>query len=256
MVSIQNLFSLSGKTAVITGASKGIGKEISLLLADAGADVAIIARNENELQALSNEIKAKGRRALPIAADLVETSGISAIVDQIIKEYGSIDILINNAGTNIPKPAIEVTEQDWDTVNDLNVKSLFFITKEIGKHMKTRKSGKIVNITSQMAFVGYYDRAVYCASKGAVTQMMKALAIEWAPDQINVNAVAPTFIETPMTKKMFEDVQFKEEVLNRIPMGRLAKSDDLFGAILYLSSGASDMVTGHTLVVDGGWTVW
>nr|WP_303968615.1 glucose 1-dehydrogenase [Sporosarcina ureae] len=253
---MQSIFNLTGKVAVVTGASKGIGRDISLLLAEAGVDLAIIARSKNELDELSQEIQAKGRRVLPVSADLMDISSIPNIVDQIIRKYGRIDILINNAGINIPKPALETTEQDWDMVTDLNVKSLFFLTKEVGKHMCKQESGKVVNITSQMAFVGYYDRSVYCASKGSVTQMMKALAIEWAPHQINVNAVAPTFIETPMTKKMFQDPAFKEEVMSRIPLGRLAKSEDLFGAILYLSSGASDMVTGHTVVVDGGWTVW
>ncbi|WP_298830159.1 glucose 1-dehydrogenase [uncultured Planococcus sp.] len=256
MLSIQEIFNLSGKVAIVTGASKGIGRNIALLLAEAGADLAIIARNEEELQMLSEEIEAKGRRVLAIPADLMDIESTSTIVKQVFKEYGKIDILINNAGTNIPKPAIEITEQEWDLVTDLNVKSLFFITKEVGRYMQKQKAGKIVNITSQMAFVGYYNRSVYCASKGGVTQMMKALAIEWAPYQINVNAIAPTFIETSMTKNMFKDEKFKNEVLSRIPLGRLAKSEDLYGAILYLSSGASDMVTGHTLVVDGGWTVW
>ncbi|MEV9640583.1 glucose 1-dehydrogenase [Mammaliicoccus sciuri] len=256
MQSIQSMFGLSEKVAVITGASKGIGRDISLFLAEAGADVAIIARNKQELYELSKEIQAKGRRALAISADLMEISSIPNIVDQVIKEFGRIDILINNAGMNIPKPALDITEHEWDLVTDLNVKSLFFMTKEVGKYMQELKAGKVINITSQMAFVGYYDRAAYCASKGSVTQMMKALAIEWAPYNINVNAVAPTFIETPMTKKMFEDDHFKSEILSRIPLGRLAKSEDLFGAILYLSSRSSDMVTGHTLKVDGGWTVW
>ena len=256
MYSIQSIFELTDKVAIVTGASKGIGRDISLLLAEAGANLVIIARNEQELLELSQEIKAKGRKVLAIPADLMDTSGIPKIIEQVIEEYGRIDILINNAGTNIPKPALETTEEDWDLVMDLNVKSLFFMTKEVGKHMCNQKSGKVVNITSQMAFVGYHDRSVYCASKGSVTQMMKALAIEWAPHQINVNAVAPTFIETPMTKDMFQDEKFKNDVLNRIPLGRLAKSEDLFGAILFLSSRASDMVTGHTVVVDGGWTVW
>lgn len=209
MLSIQSMFGLSEKVAVITGASKGIGRDISLFLAEAGADVAIIARNKQELYELSEEIQAKGRRALAISADLMEISSIPNIVDQVIKEFGRIDILINNAGMNIPKPALEITEHEWDLVTDLNVKSLFFMTKEVGKYMQEQKAGKVVNITSQMAFVGYYDRAAYCASKGSVTQMMKALAIEWAPYNINVNAVAPTFIETPMTKKCLKKIILK-----------------------------------------------
>lgn len=256
MLSIESLFSVSGKTAIVTGASKGIGKDIALLLAEAGANLALVARNESELQEVASEVRRKGRKALPIVADLLDVSVIPTIVNQVINEFESIDILINNAGINIAKPAWDVTVEDWDRVIDLNMKSLFFLTKEAGRHMRHQNSGKVVNITSQMAFVGYYDRATYCASKGGVTQMMRALAIEWAPHHINVNAVAPTFIETPMTKKMFEDEQFRQDVMNRIPLGRLAKSEDLYGAVLYLASGASDMVTGQTVVVDGGWTVW
>ncbi|ANU12242.1 2-deoxy-D-gluconate 3-dehydrogenase [Planococcus antarcticus DSM 14505] len=253
---MQSIFGITDKVAVVTGASKGIGRDIALLLADAGANLAILARNEQELQELAKEIEEKGRRALAISVDLLDVSSIPGVVQKIVAEFGRIDILINNAGTNIPKPAFETTEQDWDMVMDLNLKSLFFMTKEVGRHMCDQKSGKVIHITSQMAFVGYYDRTAYCSSKGGVTQLMKAMAIEWAPYQINVNAIAPTFIETPMTKKMFEKEEFRDEVLSRIPLGRLAKPDDLFGAVLYLASGASDMVTGHSLVVDGGWTVW
>jgi len=256
LVTIQSIFGITDKVAVVTGASKGIGRDISLLLADAGADLAIIARNEKELNELSKEIEAKGRRVLALPVDLLDVSSIPEVVQKIVDEFGRIDILVNNAGTNIPKSAFETTELDWDTVMNLNLKSLFFITKEVGRHMRDQKSGKVIHITSQMALVGYYDRVAYCSSKGGVTQLMKAIAIEWAPYQINVNAIAPTFIETPMTKKMFEKEEFRNEVLSRIPLGRLAKPDDLYGAVLYLASGASDMVTGHTLVVDGGWTVW
>src|SRR5699024_957758 len=139
---------------------------------------------------------------------------------------------------------------------DLNLKSTFFMTQAVGKYMKDQKRGKVINISSQMAFVGYFDRAAYSTSKGGLTQLTKALAIEWAEHNININAIAPTFIETDMTRKMFEDRAFKNEVLGRIPLRKLAKEEDLFGALIYLSSRASDMVTGHTVMVDGGWTVW
>nr|WP_209810111.1 glucose 1-dehydrogenase [Ammoniphilus resinae] len=250
------MFNLSDKVAVITGASKGIGREISLLLADAGVDVVIIARNRTELEEVAAEIKEKGRRVLIIPLDITRTEDVELAVEQIIQYYGAIDILVNNAGINIPKPAVEVTESDWDRVMDLNLRSAFFVSQAVGRQMIKQKRGKIIHISSQMAFVGYYDRAAYCSSKGGLTQMMKALAIEWAPYQVNVNAIAPTFIETQMTKNMFEKEEFRRDVLSRIPMGRLAKPEDLFGAILFLASGTSDMVTGQTIVVDGGWTVW
>lgn len=250
------LFGLNGKTAIVTGASKGIGREIALLLANCGANVALIARNENDLIDVAKEIEAIGRKALCVPFDLTKTAEIPEMIKSINESFGSIDILINNAGTNIPKSIGDVTEEDWDKVIDINLKSVFFTTKAVGDYMNKQNGGKVINVSSQMAFVGYYKRSVYSTSKGGITQLTKSLAIEWAPYHINVNAVAPTFIETPMTKGMFEDESFKKDVLGRIPLGRLAKIEDLYGAFAYLASNAADMVTGHTIVVDGGWTVW
>ncbi|WP_152657185.1 SDR family NAD(P)-dependent oxidoreductase [Oceanobacillus sp. CFH 90083] len=252
----SELFNLSGKIAIVTGASKGIGRSIALLLAQNGADVALMARNEEELMEITKEIEKLGQKALPIAVDLTDIDEIPNVIEKVYKHFGKIDILINNAGMNIPKPIEEVTEEDWDQVIDINVKSVFFITKAAGKYMKAAAQGKIINVSSQMAFVGYYKRSAYASSKGAITQLTKSLAIEWAPYNINVNAVAPTFIETPMTRKMLDDEDFKKDVLSRIPLGRLAKEEDLFGAFVFLTSNAADMVTGQTLIVDGGWTVW
>jgi 2-deoxy-D-gluconate 3-dehydrogenase len=253
---LDSIFNLAGKTAIITGATKGIGKEFALLLGNKGVNVALIARSEKELDNVKREIEASGGKAHTYPLDLTDTEKIPEVVRDINESFGNIDILVNNAGMNRAKPAEKVTDDDWDAVMDLNLKSTFFITQAVGKYMRKQKNGKIINISSQMAFVGYFDRAAYATSKGGLTQMTKALSIEWAKDNINVNAIAPTFIETEMTKSMFEDTAFKEEVLGRIPLGRLAKEEDLFGALIYLSSGASDMVTGHTILVDGGWTVW
>ncbi|WP_252502012.1 SDR family NAD(P)-dependent oxidoreductase [Sporosarcina sp. Marseille-Q4943] len=255
-INIQSYFDLTDQTAIVTGASKGIGREIALLLAESGADVALIARKQEELEDVAAEIEKLGRKALPISFDLTKTNEIEGVIDHIYKHFGRIDILINNAGINIPEPAEEVSIENWDTIMNINLKSVFFMSKATGKYMKEHNRGKIVNISSQMAFVGYYKRSAYSTSKGGITQLTKALAIEWASNNINVNAIAPTFIETPMTAPMFEDREFKNEVLSRIPLGRLAKTEDLFGAVIYLASNASNMVTGQTLVVDGGWTVW
>lgn len=252
----QSLFDLTGKTTLVTGSSKGIGKHIALVLASYGADIALIARNAKDLEEIVKEINAIGRKATYRAFDLTEIDSIQPMIKSIYEELGSIDILINNAGINIPKPAEEMTVLDWDYVMDINLKSVFFTTQAVGKYMKKQESGKIINVSSQMAFVGYYKRSAYSASKGGVTQLTKSLAIEWASSNINVNAIAPTFIETPMTKEMFKDEDFKRDVLNRIPLKRLAQKEDLSGAFVYLASEASNMVTGHTLVVDGGWTVW
>jgi NAD(P)-dependent dehydrogenase (short-subunit alcohol dehydrogenase family) len=255
-LNIQTLFNLDGKVAVITGSSQGIGKDMAKLLGHAGAKVALVARNADKLKTLAVEMTAEGLCAMPFPCDITKIGEIPMIMEQIYNHFGQIDILINNAGTNIAKPAEEVTEEDWDAVLDLNLKSAFFCCQAAGRYMTEQKRGKIINISSQMAVVGYFKRAAYCSSKGGLMQMTRSLAIEWSGYQINVNSIAPTFIETPMTEKMFKDASFKSDVLGRIPLGRLAKSEDLFGALLFLSSSSSDMVTGQTLFVDGGWTVW
>lgn len=253
---VENLFSLKDKVAVITGASQGIGKELARAVAEAGAKVALIARNESKLKKLSKELEADGYDTLAIPLDLMDIESIPEKMKAIYHHFGSIDMLINNAGINITKPAEEITEVDWDHVLDLNLKSAFFCCQAAGEFLKKAEHGKIINMSSQMAQVGYFKRSAYSSSKGGITQMTRALAIEWAEHQINVNAVAPTFIETPLTEEMFKDEAFKQDVLSRIPLGRLATSKDLFGAILFLSSPASNMVTGQTIFVDGGWTVW
>jgi 2-deoxy-D-gluconate 3-dehydrogenase len=253
---VRQLFGLDGKIAIVTGASRGIGRDIALALARAGADLALVARDREQLEEVCREVEHIGRRALPLALDLTAEGAAARMADQVHDHFGTIDILVNNAGMNIPKPALEVERQDWERVIDLNLSSVFFSCQAVGAYMAANKRGKIINISSQMALVGYFKRAAYCSSKGGVMQLTRALAIEWAQYNINVNAIAPTFIETPMTRPMFEDAEFLKDVLGRIPMGRLGKTDDLLGAVIYLSSPASDFVTGHTLTVDGGWTVW
>ncbi|MBO1511500.1 glucose 1-dehydrogenase [Metabacillus sp. BG109] len=250
------MFDLTGRVAIITGASQGIGQEISRLLASYGASVALIARNEEKLESFANELNNSGFKALAVPCDMTKVDQLPSIVEGIYNHFGRIDILVNNAGVNIAKPAEEVTEEDWDQVLDLNLKSVFFCNKAVSKYMKENNYGKIINMSSQMAIVGYFNRSAYCSSKGGLMQQTRALAIEWAKFGINVNSIAPTFIETPMTKEMFKDTDFKMDVLNRIPIGRLAKPEDLFGALVFLSSSSSNMVTGQTLFVDGGWTVW
>lgn len=249
-------FDLSGKVAVVTGGSRGIGRAAALALAEAGCNVVISARHSEGLEDVAHEITALGRRVLAVRADMTKVDDIYRMVDQTATVFGRVDILVNNAGINIPKPALEVTEEDWDRVSDTNLKGVFFCAQAVGRVMVGQNRGKIINIASQMAFVGYYKRAAYCASKGGVVQLTKALAIEWASHSINVNAVAPTFIETPLTAPMFADEAFREEVIRRIPMGRVGRPEDVTGAVLYLASESSDLVTGHTILVDGGWVAW
>jgi len=247
---------LTGKVALITGGGRGIGRAVALALADCGAKVAIASRTIEELQMVKAEIEEKGGECFITTADVSRVSECYEMVEKVYQWYGKLDILVNSAGINIPRMAVEVTEEDWDKVISINLKGTFFCCQAAGKKMIPQRQGKIINITSQMSFVGFYKRAAYCASKGGVTQLTKVLAIEWAPYNINVNCVAPTFLYTPLTKPMFEDKEFHEEVLNRIPMRRIGDPEDVTGAVIYLASNASDLVTGATILVDGGWVAW
>jgi len=199
-------------------------------------------------------VESLGRRSLVIPMDMTRVDEIQSGVQQAGEAFERIDILINNAGINIPKPALEVTEEDWRRVIDTNLTGLFFCCQAVGRIMIKQKRGKIINISSQTGTVAIELRAAYCASKAGVNLVTKVLALEWGPYNINVNAVAPTFIETPMTKPMFENAAFKEMVLNKILLKRIGQPKDVFGAVIYLASEASDLVTGHVLLVDGGWT--
>lgn len=248
-------FDLTGKVALVTGAGRGMGYDFSLALAEYGADLVICSRTLSELEKLRDEILARGRRALAIQADITSIPEIQVMVAQAVQAFGRIDILVNNAGINIPELAVDVTEESWDRVMNINLKALFFTAQAVGKAMIAQKGGKIINISSQTGTVAIPRRAAYCSSKGGVNQLTKLLALEWAPYNINVNAVAPTFLETPFTEPMFKDETFRSYVLGNIPLGRLGKTSDVTGAVIYLASSAADLVTGHILLVDGGWTI-
>ncbi|MGM0852623.1 MAG: SDR family NAD(P)-dependent oxidoreductase [Bacillota bacterium] len=245
---------LKGKSVLVTGGSKGIGKDIALSFAKLGATVVISGRNDEALSAAVLELNRYSPNCSYVKADIRHVAGIHKMVDEAVAHMGGLDVLVNNAGVNIPKPAMEVTEEDWDSIVDTNLKGSFFSSQRAAKYFLPQKSGKIINIVSQMAFVGYIKRAAYCSSKGGAVQMTKALAVEWAPYNIKVNAVAPTFIETELTSSMFEDREFYQDVLNRIPLGKLAQPSDVTGAVLFLASDMANFVTGETIKVDGGWT--
>ncbi|MCM3790253.1 glucose 1-dehydrogenase [Domibacillus indicus] len=246
---------LKNKKVVIVGGSKGIGKSIALAFAELGSDVLITGRNEQDLQEAAAELQQHNPQCSYLTADIQDVPQIYNMIDLAYRRLGRIDVLVNNAGINIAKPSLEVTEEDWDRVLDTNLKGTFFCTQRAGKYMiEQEHPGKIINIVSQMAFVGYIKRAAYCSSKGGAVQLTKALAVEWAQHQIKVNAVAPTFIETDFTKAMFEDPDFHQDVLNRIPLGSLAKPNDVTGAVLFLASDMANFITGETIRVDGGWT--
>ncbi|MBA4493943.1 SDR family NAD(P)-dependent oxidoreductase [Paenactinomyces guangxiensis] len=252
----MNYFSeLKGKNVLVTGGSKGIGKDIALQFARLGSDVFIVGRDEQALTKTTEELKQINPNCSYLSADITKVNEIYEMIDKFLALKGRIDILINNAGLNIPQPALEVTEQDWDAVLDTNLKGTFFCSQRAARSMiEQGQPGKIINIVSQMAFVGYIKRAAYCSSKGGAVQLTKALAIEWAKYNIKVNAVAPTFIETDLTRKMFEDEEFYQDVLDRIPLGSLAKPNDVTSAVLFLASDMANFITGETIRVDGGWT--
>lgn len=251
-------FSLEGKVAVVTGGARGLGKAAAMGLAEYGADLVVTATpgHIDGAEKVAAEIQGLGRKAIALPLEVRDKSSIEQMADAALSHFGRIDILVNNAGTNIPKPSLEVTEEEWDTILDTNLKGLFFCCQAIGRNMVERGSGKIINMSSQSGVVGIERRAAYCASKGAVILLTKVLALEWAPHNVMVNAVAPTFIETDLTRPMLADPEWGAEVLRRIPLGRVGQPDDVAGAVIYLASPAADLVTGHTLVVDGGWTAW
>lgn len=248
-------FNLSGKVALVTGAGRGLGAEIALALAAYGADIVVADRTLAETEGTTKAVRALGRRAFPAQANLLNVAEIREMVTLAAGESGGIDILVNNAGVNLTQFAEDVTEEAWDTVLGVNLKAVFFCSQAVGRHMIGRKGGKIINVSSQTGTVAIPKRAAYCASKGGVNMLTKLLALEWAKHGIHVNAVAPTFLETPLTRPMFEDAEFRNYVLGNIPLGRIGRPADVTGAVVYLASAAADLVTGHILHVDGGWTI-
>jgi NAD(P)-dependent dehydrogenase (short-subunit alcohol dehydrogenase family) len=250
-------FSLAGRVAVVTGASRGLGETIALALAEAGADVALASRTPADLEPVLARVRELGRGGAGFGVDVRDVASVRRFAAQVEEHFGRVDVLVNNAGVNIPQLWPDVTEEAWDAVMDTNAKGVFFTSQAFAHGMKARGFGRIINMASQMALVGFFERSAYCASKGAVAQLTKAMAVELAPYGVTVNAVAPTFLETAMTRPMFErNPAFHEEVLRRIPMGRLGRPEEVAAAVVYLASDGAALVTGTTLMVDGGWTAW
>ena len=247
----MNLFDLTGKTAIVTGASTGLGKGMSLGLAEAGADIVLVDYVATDETA--KEIQAIGRKAVSFVADLMTIEPIQFIVNETIRAFGKVDILVNNAGIIRRTPAIEFSEKDWDDVMAINSKTVFFFCQAVARDMMKRKQGKIINIASLLAFQGGIIVPSYSASKGATAQVTKALANEWAQHGITVNAIAPGYMATNNTKALRENPERSKSILDRIPAGRWGIPDDIKGAAVFLASQASNYVNGHVLVVDGGW---
>jgi NAD(P)-dependent dehydrogenase (short-subunit alcohol dehydrogenase family) len=244
-------FRLDGRRALVTGAGGGIGLAAAAALAEAGAQVTLIARTRETVEAGAAAIVAAGGRAEAATLDVTDLEAIS----RFFAERPAFHVLVNNAGTNRPMPMTDVTEADFDAVLDLNVKAAFFVAQGFARRLVAAgRPGSMIHIGSQMGHVGSPRRSLYCASKWALEGMSKAFALDLAAHRVRSNTIAPTFIETPMTRPFFEDEAFKADVLARIKLGRLGRVEDLMGAMLYLASDASTLVTGTSLVVDGGWT--
>ncbi|WP_437728954.1 SDR family NAD(P)-dependent oxidoreductase [Sorangium sp. So ce861] len=247
-------FDLKGQVALVTGAARGLGNACALALAHAGADVALGLREIGSAGELVEAIRALGRRALPLQMDVTRTAEIRSAVAEAIRHFGRIDILVNNAGIGPPNPAEDVTEEDFDLTVAVNLKGTFFVSQEVGRTMIKNRSGKIVNLSSQAGFVGLPTESVYCMTKAGIAHLTKCLAVEWARYGINVNAVAPTFIRTPGTVKWLKDEAFRDDLLSRIPLGRVGEPVDVAGAVVFLASPAASLITGTTLLIDGGFT--
>ena len=244
-------FRLDGKRALVTGGGRGIGLAAASALAQAGAHVTVAARTGTEVAAAAEAIRAGGDAADALVLDVTDVDAVRATISRA----QPFDILVNNAGTNRPAPFIDVKIEDFDFIVGLNVRAAFFVAQAVARKMiEAKRAGSIINISSQMGHVGAARRTVYCASKHAVEGFTKAMAIELAPHRIRVNTLGPTFLETPMTRPFFENKEFRAEVISKIKLGRLGQLDDLTGAIVFLASDASTLMTGSALVIDGGWT--
>ena len=250
---ILEKFRLDGRVALVTGASSGIGKAIAIALAEAGADVAVHARSDDKAAETCRIIDATGRRSAVVSGDMADKATPQKLVDGTIENFGRIDVVINNAGTVTRAPAVEYLADDWFRVLEVNLSSVFRLSQAAGRKMIEQGSGKIVNIASLLSFQGGITVPAYTAAKSGLAGLTKALANEWAKLNINVNAIAPGYIETANTAALRSDETRNRQILERIPAGRWGTPDDLAGAAVFLSSAASDYVNGHILVVDGGW---
>ncbi len=247
-------FTLEGQIALITGASRGIGHDVALAMAHAGAKMVVGARDEKALAELVKRIEREGGEALAVPLDMGDLAQINEAVNRTVTHFGRLDILVNNAGVGTNHDAVQVTEEDWDSLMDVNLKGLFFMCQAAGKRMIAQGYGRIINMSSQAGQVGILRHAVYCASKGGVDQLTRVLALEWAKDGVRVNAVAPTFIRTPGTAERLDTPAFAADVLSRLPVGYVGNTMDVAGAVIYLASPAADLINGAILLVDGGWT--
>jgi NAD(P)-dependent dehydrogenase (short-subunit alcohol dehydrogenase family) len=248
-------FDLTGQIALVTAAARGLGRAISLALAEAGADVAIGLRDINRDSGLTAEIQARGRRVLLLQMEMTDLSQITNAVDETVKHFGRLDILVNNAGVAPTNLAENVTEKDFDYTLDVNLKGTFFACQAAGRVMIEQKYGRIINMSSQAGFAALPTESIYCMTKAGIVHLTKCLAVEWGKHNINVNAVAPTFIYTDGTKPVLSDPAFHADTVERIAaLHRIGQPTEVSGAVVFLASPAASLITGHTILIDGGWT--
>jgi NAD(P)-dependent dehydrogenase (short-subunit alcohol dehydrogenase family) len=244
-------FDLKGRSALVTGAGRGLGRAIADGLVEAGALVYGTSRDQNTAKSIAD------RYGTPaVVVEMTDTATVRRGVAELLDHSGGIDLLVNNAGVNVPKPAVEITEHDWDTVFDTNLRGTFFLTTELAKTwLSSSRRAAVVNVASQAGLVAIEERAAYGSSKAALIHLTKSLALEWAPNGIRVNAVAPTFVRTELTESTLSRPDWAHELKARIPMGRFGEPDDIVGAVVFLLSDAAGLITGHTIAIDGGYTV-
>jgi NAD(P)-dependent dehydrogenase (short-subunit alcohol dehydrogenase family) len=250
----NNMFDLTGKVAVVTGTSRGLGQYFGRALAEAGADLVITSRQIDSLGPFRQEIETLGREALPLALDVRDYDSIQQMVESACKHYGQIDILVNNAGCNVRKPGTEVTWDDWNLVLNTNLRGTFFVAQAVAKKMIPRQYGRIINIGSVTSVFGFAGLAPYCASRGGVKQLTMSLADDWGEFGITVNCLAPGWFKTEQTRALYEDQSWVDYLVDRIPLKRPGAPHDLDGAIVFLASDAAEYLTGQTMLIDGGIT--
>jgi NAD(P)-dependent dehydrogenase (short-subunit alcohol dehydrogenase family) len=254
---MTNIFDLTGKVSIVMGGHGGIGKAIALGLADAGSDVVVASRNIDALKSVAGEIEAKGRKSLAVIVDITDEKSVAEMMKVITQKFSHLDILVNAAGLAIRKPADTFPAEDFRKVLDINTTGTFLVSQAVGRIMIKQKSGSIVNVSSVRGQYGLpADYAAYCASKGAVDTLTKTLACEWAKHNVRVNAIAPTIVETDLTKAALANPDYAKMMKSRIPMGRWAMPEDTVGATVFFASNAASFVTGQILYVDGGVTTW
>lgn len=250
----MQMFSLEGKSALVTGGGKGIGRALALALAEAGADVAVASRTQSDLEKVAEEIRGKGGKGLAVTANTVDKQSVTDMVEKTVKEFGKIDILVNNAGNATTTPFLKITEEEWNSIINVNLKGYFFTAQAAGAYMIKARYGRIINVSSAMGTAPLGFMAHYAASKGGVDSMTKSLALEWANRGITVNAIAPGYFLTDITRSAHGDEKMNNLIINKTPMGRWGELDELTGIVIYLASDASKYTTGTVIPVDGGWT--